>query len=153
MNWFSVLKESRQITDIGFDFDLPEEEEPENEDDNNCCKEAFEEIQHLLCYVARDDQMISRHTRDLCKQWIYKLENALTVIGYLCNGAEIKFDKDQCDILREVMDESLWDFRPSLKTLDKWPGSFGHTRNVELDEIGDAIQKTLDKWAHCEGGL
>jgi hypothetical protein len=144
MNWFNILKESRQITDIGFDFDLPEEEESENEDDNNCCKEAFEEIEHLLCHVARDDKMISRHTRDLCKQWIYKLENALTVMGYLCEGAEIKFDKDQCDILREVMEESLWDFLPSIM--------FGYQENSEVDEINAAIQKTLDKWDHCEGG-
>jgi hypothetical protein len=39
MNWFNILKESRQITDIGFDFDLPEEEESEIDEDK-CCEHA-----------------------------------------------------------------------------------------------------------------
>jgi hypothetical protein len=38
MNWMDILKTQETISDMGFDFDLPEEESPE--EDRNCCEEA-----------------------------------------------------------------------------------------------------------------
>ena len=47
-DWFNILKTQRTITDVGFDFDLPEEEPPEKED-KDCCqkfKEGYVSVQN-----------------------------------------------------------------------------------------------------------
>ena len=48
-SWFDIIKTQRTVTDIGFDFDLPEEEEPEKDEDKfPCCEEARKKTLQMI---------------------------------------------------------------------------------------------------------
>jgi hypothetical protein len=49
--WWDILKTQRTITDSGFDFDLPEEEEPEP----NCCEKFRPELEGAASAYLRKE--------------------------------------------------------------------------------------------------
>ena len=92
-SWFDIIKTQRTVTDVGFDFDLPEEEEPEKDEDKfPCCEEARKKILQIINF-READFVKEAHCEDL--YWLTRfLSSNKTEIGF--KFAQIKSEWGNC---------------------------------------------------------
>ena len=126
MNWMDILKTQETILDVGFDFDLPEEEP--SEEDRDCCQEAKEEYIDAFAKVKFDF-----YTREFVKV----SPDALTEQEILDAEQFIEVVHDtECDAFKHIM-------KTDLRVL----ANSTHPQVVEEIRITKEI---LDNWEECE---
>ena len=135
--WKSVLKTQQTITDVGFDFDLPEEEPPEKDDDNECCEELSLHFDDILYDATRsDDKMIKNGA-----------ESILDIIDEEGLNA-LHLDNKKCEKLEYWADgaaEYFWD------VFEAWPSQNPDDYNWEAREISFAIRRAEEEYQKCMG--
>ena len=120
MNWMDILKTQETILDVGFDFDLPEEEPPE--EDRNCCEEARQKFIDMY-----DD--IPKTTERRIKNWPCE-----RLKSYLIGWASYK----SVTLSEHLENYSIEDHQKATE---------GYQR--AKDRINNQ-QKILDEWEECE---
>ena len=152
MNWFSILKESRQIADVGIKTKLGTRPLTisDNDEDDNCCEKAFEEFSNFL-----DDNRNYRwhSTRpDVNDKWRKIITDAweqLIDVGILIPPKKINssdWNTVKCYDLEKIMEKtynSYWD----LFNDNDFP------MTSDSYESCEEIRAIFMRWDECEDNL
>ena len=132
MNWMDILKTQETILDVGFDFDLPEEEP--SEEDRDCCQEAKEEYIAAFAGTVFDDDT---------GKWI-KPSSTYWDKDY---GSEIRdiFRKETERFIKHIREEDCDRLKYEMNLNLKWPRPAA--QRIEENRITKEI---LDNWEECE---
>jgi hypothetical protein len=135
--WKSVLKTQQTITDVGFDFDLPEEEPPEKDDDNECCEELSQHFHDIIYDATRSDHKMIKNGA----------ESILDIIDEEgLNSPQL--DDKKCEKLEYWVDgaaEYFWD------VFEAWPSLNPNDYNWEAREISLTIRREEEQYEDCIG--
>ena len=127
MTWFSILKETRQISQSGIKTKLGTEPLTiSDEDDDDCCENAREQYQEWM------DNGIYRDT------WGFTSENVIRRMS--------------CEELEEEMFDEVGELQNWYENYDFWDNhldalNFEHP--LDLIDAANSILDILDEWNRC----
>ena len=146
MTWFSILKESRQITDTGIKTKIgtrPLTISNNDDDDNECCEEAFQAFNNLLKhnFDLNPDVPSTHHWYYLPTKYWQRIIKELEVKDL--QNPNIDWDEEKCLILESIMDDAFGDYFKAFGD--------GLKPQFEYLDASEKIKSIFDEWDDCEG--
>ena len=142
-NWKSILKESRQISDVGIKTKLgtrPLTISDNGDDENECCKEAHDAFEEML---SRNFHLKIDYPLEAIRPWYHTVMNIWTKmqeeLGFKENR---KWTEENCQKLENIMDYAF----------DEYFEGFGDSLipQYEYYETTEKIKSIFDEWDNCE---